>query len=350
MRSLSWLATRRGWLLYGLAWSAFGAAYMAMFMLEQAPVAHAADSALRVVVTAALLGVATVAIVARVRPPFGPVGIGAHVVAGVLYPVLWVSSVAASRAVDSALRTGVLTIAFPQPSVIVWHLVAGVLVYATIVATTYSIENARNAERARREAEYRRFTAQLNPHLLFNTLQSVMSLIRSDPAAAQNALDHFAELLRRAIRVHGMTRDLIPFGEEWGLAMTALELEKLRLGDRLRVDAERGGDVDEIPVPAYVLQPLVENAVRHGIAPRAEGGVLTLRATRQGARLRIEVHNDAGTGRSPDPEERGHGIGIQAVRERLAHVFGERADMVVDDTRGGRFTVRLALPIRAIDA
>ena len=227
-------------------------------------------------------------------------------------------------------------------------VVAGTLVFLLAVAVHYlviALEAGREAEVRgverqvlAREAELRALRAQLDPHFLFNSLNSIATLTSEDPAAARRMCLLLAGFLRRSLAIGG--RALIPLGEELDLVAEYLEIEKVRFGPRLLVRRE----VEEacLPglVPPFLLQPLVENAVRHGIAQVLEGGTLAITARRAGDEIRIAIDNPR------DPERaggRGVGVGIENVRGRIQRLHGAAARLEVATTPD-RFRVSLALP------
>ena len=226
--------------------------------------------------------------------------------------------------------------------------VLGALLFLSVTMLSYlmiSFDDAREAERAAleaqvqtRDAELKALRAQINPHFLFNGLNAVASLAGSDPARARTMTVMLADFLRRSLSLGG--RREIAFEEELELAERYLEIERVRFGDRLRLETAIEPDVLHCSVPALLLQPLVENAVTHGIAHSIEGGVVRLTARRAAGRLEIVVTNPA----DPDrPASRGQGVGITNVRSRLAslHPGATRVECREAD---GRFSVEVTLP------
>jgi two-component system sensor histidine kinase AlgZ len=185
--------------------------------------------------------------------------------------------------------------------------------------------------------------ARIRPHLLFNSMNTVAALVRIDPDAAERTIEDLCELFRAALgqsnQPGGREGTL---GEELALIDRYLAIEQLRLGDRLRVRRELDGLPADYPLPRLLLQPLVENAVRHGIQPLREGGEVVLRGAVDGRRaLLIEIDNPL----SPAPGTPGHGHGLTNVRQRVAYRYGARA-LVEAGAHGDRFVVRLRLPLQ----
>ena len=208
-----------------------------------------------------------------------------------------------------------------------------------------SFEDARDAERTvleaqvqTRDAELKALRAQINPHFLFNGLNAVASLAGSDPARARTMCVMLADFLRRSLALGG--RREISLAEELDLAERYLEIERVRFGARLRVARDIDTDALRCSVPALLLQPLVENAVTHGIAHSIEGGTVRLTARRTAGRLEVAIENPADPER---PASRGQGLGLTNVRSRLASLH-PGATRVEWREAQGRFRVELLLP------
>jgi two-component system sensor histidine kinase AlgZ len=197
---------------------------------------------------------------------------------------------------------------------------------------------ALEAQVAERDAELRALRAQVDPHFLFNSLNSVAGLIGSDPDKARQMCQRLGDFLRESLSVGRVPR--IGLGREVALARQYLEVEQVRFGRRLTVSAEIGHDAADVPVPPLILQPLVENAVRHGIATLIEGGSIGIEARRAGQHAIVVVTNPC----DPDRKTRGTGFGLDIVRRRLEAGFSGRAAMVVD-AGAESYRVSVTLPI-----
>ncbi len=181
---------------------------------------------------------------------------------------------------------------------------------------------------------------QLNPHFLFNTLNSISALMHSDVEAADAMLARLSAFLRMTL-----DRELeneIPLRREIEFVRRYLEIEQVRFEERLTVTYDIASDALPARVPSLALQPLVENAIHHGIAPRPEGGAITIRAFREDARLRISVSDD-GVGSDGRPRER---IGLANTRARLEHLYGREQRLSFTETPQGGFRVDLEIPYR----
>lgn len=186
-------------------------------------------------------------------------------------------------------------------------------------------------------AQVEALQARIRPHFLFNSMNTVAALIRVDPAAAERTVEDLCELFRAALGQRDTGDGTL--GDELALVERYLAIEQLRLGERLRVRRELHELPPGFPLPRLLLQPLVENAIRHGIQPLREGGEVLLRGGRDGDGIVIEIINPL-----PDtPARPGNGHGLDSVRQRIGYRYGPRAD-VQAGAQGDRFVVRLQLP------
>ena len=198
-------------------------------------------------------------------------------------------------------------------------------------------------ERLLMQARMDALISQINPHFLFNTLNTVSSLIRFDPDTARSILLKLSTILRRRLKsqVH-----FVPLKQELDFIDDYLDIEIVRFGrDKLQVRKEVEPEALEMIVPSMVLQPLVENAIRHGIGPKVEGGTITLRVARNNGRLVVEVRDD-GLG---IPKESGQdifysGIGLTNVHERLKVLYGQEFSLNIDSQPGKGTAIRFEIP------
>ncbi|HXH51370.1 MAG TPA: histidine kinase [Terriglobia bacterium] len=198
-------------------------------------------------------------------------------------------------------------------------------------------------ERSLIQARMDSLISQINPHFLFNTLNTVSSLIRLDPDTARKVLVKLSNILRRRLKTQ---THFAPLRQELDFIADYLDIEVVRFGtDKLRVVEEIDPAALDVIVPTMILQPLVENAIRHGIGPKIEGGTITLRATRRNGRIAIQVSDDGlGIPKSRLPEIYASGIGIMNVQERLKVLYGHEFSMKVESEPGKGTTVRFELP------
>jgi two-component system sensor histidine kinase AlgZ len=204
----------------------------------------------------------------------------------------------------------------------------------------------REAQAAARDAELRALRYQLNPHFLFNTLNAISTLVAERRNTdANRMLARLADLLRATLE-RGEVHE-VALAEELALTGHYLDIEKIRLGERLVLKVKVGPDLLQAAVPALLLQPLVENAIRHGIAPRAQGGRLALCIERAGERLRLELRNDGvAAGASADATR--PAIGLANVRERLARLYGAAHAFDFELAPNGDCRVAISLPFRVM--
>ncbi|MBL0122728.1 MAG: sensor histidine kinase [Betaproteobacteria bacterium] len=194
------------------------------------------------------------------------------------------------------------------------------------------------AERAAVQANLRALQAQIEPHFLFNTLANVVGLIHPQPDTAKLMLEKFIAYLRASLAA---TREQeTTLGNEFQLMANYLAILQIRMGDRLRVDVDLPADLAALHMPSMLLQPLLENAIKHGLEPKIEGGSVTLQARRDGEMLRITV-SDTGLGFSDATSQ---GIGLRNVRERLAKLFDGKASIAIEENQPSGTRVILDLP------
>jgi len=192
---------------------------------------------------------------------------------------------------------------------------------------------------ALREAELRALEAQLNPHFLFNSLNSIRALVVENPSLAQDMLTRLANILRYNLR-----RDLmhtIPLANELEAVADYLALEGVRFEDRLRVEFAIDPAAAQMPIPPMLLQMLVENAIKHGISPLPEGGSLLVRAGVQQGSLLVEVEN---TGQLGQPAPGATQVGLANTRERLRILYGTRARLDLINRGGNRVAATALIP------
>jgi LytS/YehU family sensor histidine kinase len=224
----------------------------------------------------------------------------------------------------------------------------GTLTYLIVISLQYTFaafEESADARRrvlesqiAQREAELTALRAQVDPHFLFNSLNSISGLIGADPAKARQMCQALAEFLRDCLALGATPR--IALSREIALAEQYLRVEQVRFGKRLAIDTSVSADTADVPVPPLILQPLVENAVRHGIATCLDGGRIEIRSKRVGERAVVTIGNP----RDVDGARAGLGLGIGIVRKRLGATFGDVAALVLEPSEAAyRATVTLPM-------
>ena len=214
--------------------------------------------------------------------------------------------------------------------------------YFVILAASLAWVYARNAHRLETQlanAQLDALKMQLNPHFLFNTLNSVSSLMYVDVDAADRMLTRLSDFLR--ITLERPIAAEIPLHEELDFVLRYLEIERVRFEERLKVHVDVERDAEDVLVPALILQPLVENAIHHGISKRSEGGSIAIRASRYYDTMRIVVRDDGGCG--SEVRER---VGLTNTRARLQALYGERQQLTYGPKADG-FEVEITIPCSA---
>ncbi|MGD1092466.1 MAG: histidine kinase [Bryobacteraceae bacterium] len=225
-------------------------------------------------------------------------------------------------------------------------VVVGLLLYSLSVALHYmllAIEASRESELLARDAELRALKAQINPHFLFNSLNSITALTTVDPARARDMCIHLSDFLRSTLGLG--ERESIPWQEELALARTYLDVEQIRFGARLKVELDVDDECTNRLVPPLVLQPLIENAVKHGIATLIEGGTIRVEGHVTDGLLEVSVENNF----DPDsPAPRRHGLGLRNVRSRLETRFGGAARLITH-SGNNQFRAEMSVPCSKLE-
>lgn len=204
-------------------------------------------------------------------------------------------------------------------------------------------EQIANAAQLLAEARLRSLQTQIEPHFLYNTLANVVGLIDSDPAKARRMLERFIDFLRASLSAS--RADTATLGAELDLTAAYLDVLAVRMGARLRYAIEADPACRALPIAPMLLQPVVENAVAHGLEPKIEGGEIVIRATCQGDQLCIEVA-DSGAGLSDAPPKPGGGVGLSNLRARLRSLYDGQAQVQLLENQPCGITVRIMLPLK----
>ncbi len=238
----------------------------------------------------------------------------------------------------------------PLPDLLVYWIILTVWHANHWRKTAYDREmRASELERRMIEAQLLALRMQLNPHFLFNTLNAIATLLRRDLNAAERMLVRLSELLRKALDTSDDAE--VPLEQELDFINRYVEIEQLRFGDRLEFVCDAPPELRDARIPNLILQPLVENAIKHGVEPRARKGRVQLRAERHNGSLRLVISDD-GSGNDPrkrDPKP-GTGIGLANTRARLESLYGDQHRFQLDDQSSSGFTVSLDIPFHTDDS
>ncbi len=227
-----------------------------------------------------------------------------------------------------------------DPGSLVGSAVLGILISTVI----YLIFNARAqqalAEKRAAEAQLRLLQAQMEPHFLFNTLASVLTLIDIEPARAKAMLESFTDYLRATLAKLRSGQGSV--GSELDLADAYLRLLQLRMEDRLQFSIDADAESRHAVLPPLMLQPLVENAIHHGLEPKLDGGSVVIQARLLGGMLQLSVSDDGLGPEAPKRRSTGNGIALANIRERLQSLYGDAASLSIEALQPGtRATLRL---------
>jgi signal transduction histidine kinase len=231
-------------------------------------------------------------------------------------------------------------------------ILSSILLYAAILAFGYAVSSRerlalQQTETARlneqlSKAQLHALRQQIEPHFLFNTLNAVAGLVREGRNdSAVSMIAGLSDFLRRVL--DDSTRQQVPLGEEVEFAQKYLDIQKIRFAERLQLSVDVPTELYTAQVPALILQPMVENAVKHGIAKRAQGGSIRIAASRSNGMLTLSVSND-GPSLPADWEMARSGIGISNVRTRLKSLYGDTFELSMRNQEGGGVAVSLSLP------
>ncbi|WP_457391888.1 sensor histidine kinase [Roseateles sp. P5_E1] len=329
------------WVQWLIGWLPVAALFAVLMMtVHGAGIHEALHYSLRLMATAAVLGLAVHRFTARLPWPH-PLKlsfVAKHALGAALYAVAWVAS---NSIVESLVVGRVVLVVGPG---IAAYLVTGVWFYVMIAGVAYAQRAAaRNAqlEALQARSQLAALRAQLHPHFLFNALHTVVQLIPLDPERATRAAEQLAALLRASF---DNPREFVTLREEWAMVQLYLDIEAIRFGERLRVVTEfEDAALNEL-LPSFALQTLVENAVRHGAAPRVEATTVRVTARVEGETLLIATADD-GMGVEPAALETG-GTGLRRLRERLGWLYGASASLTVQTAPGRGLRAELRLPVK----
>jgi two-component system, LytTR family, sensor kinase len=293
--------------------------------------------------------VAPVVIALARRFPFTratlPISLPIHVVAAIVISLVKIIVDQIIRQALFGFSTYVLISSLAPSFLFYWGIVAAAHGFAYYRSSKERELRASQLEARLAQSRLQVLQMQLHPHFLFNTLHTISELVHEDPETADRMIAGLSDLLREALAA-GDTAE-VPLSREVGLLERYLDIQRVRFGDRLDVDMHIDPDVADALVPHLVLQPLVENALRHGIGSSGAGGRLSVAAAAAGESLQLSVQDD---GRGlPAGEDRigtSGGVGLGNTRQRLDALYGARAGLTIAPAPGGGTIVLMSIPLR----
>jgi len=321
-----------------VAWLPMWAMFTAMIVIMHGnSVVDAAIGSGRMIAPGALLGVAVYKFAARRTwpHPFRFVFIAEHALAAAVYATLWYTIICTIDALvmgHFSWRVGPGYAPF---------LITGIWLYVVVTSSAYAMLAAQRTARLEANAARMQLDAlrtQLHPHFLFNALHTVVQLIPRDPRAAVGAAEQLAGALRTVTQEQ---RDEITLAEEWAFVQRYLALERIRFGERLQLEVTLADAALDALLPSFALQTLVENAIRHGAAPRVEATCVRIAATLGRDELVLSVNDDGG-GAALDQAT--SGSGLRRLRERMHWLYGDAARLDLVSAPGRGFAATLHVP------
>lgn len=268
-----------------------------------------------------------------------------HVMFALSYAAAWTIAV---YGLDALRRGGPAPGLWSLP-VLARQLMTGIWFYTIFAGVSYAIQTRSRLQeketltaRAEAQAAAARLDAiraRLNPHFLFNALHTLAALVKFRPAMAERAIERLGDMLRYTLKEDG--RELVEFSEEYDFTRQYLAFEQLRYEDRLKINLQIDEESFNFEVPPFSMQTLAENAVRHAISIRPEGGSIWIKCTCHDGRLTVSVRDDGPGGSSDDGQS--HQFGLRSLRERLRSAYGHAADVRIKSTAEG-FVVSFDIP------
>ena len=338
------MSRRLVWIQLLIGWFPIWALFTSIIVtVHGTSITEASLISLRMILAAAILGLAVQRITERFRWPgfVRPQFMLLHCAAAVAYSIAWIIL---NSLIESSLRG--------QLSIVVGiglasFFLVGIWLYVMIAGVSYTIQSsarAANAEAAAAQSQLAALRSQLNPHFLFNALHTVVQLIPRQPAVAAQAAEQVAGLLRATLEDD---RDVITLERELDFVKRYLDVEHIRFGERLRVEIDAPPELAARTLPSFAVQTLVENAVRHGAAPRVDPTDVTISARMTGPLLEVTV-SDTGAGMKAD-NEKANGTGLRRLRDRLSALYGGKARLEFEPSESGGTTAKISIPQESDD-
>lgn len=275
---------------------------------------------------------------------------GAHIAVGLAFTIIWYFSYLALF--DWVFGRELLGDQFIDNRG--WIMFSTFIIYLIAFAIIHTIESSKRLrvkkqqaaelKEASRQQEIATLKAQLNPHFLFNTLNSINATVTKDPEQTREMIAKLSDMLRYSL--DSFEKEEVSLSDELNFVKTYLSLEKRRLGERLNVELAIDDDTKNIPIPPMIVQPLVENAVKHGIAPKEEGGTISLQIRQQNQRLLFRIE-DTGQGMADlNIHKNQGGIGLKNTHEMLTNRFGKQAGLKIEHNQPQGTIVTFSIPLQ----
>ncbi len=312
-------------------------------------VTQALNAAIQIIGIAAILGVGVLkfAMITPMPQDNRLQSIALHVAGAFIYTISWIAAVSFIGGIGTLISDGVFQLRPPSGPAFRWHLTAGPILYAAIVTAIFSVRSFERSQNLIKNAELQALRAKLNPHFIFNTLHTIMMLFRSDAAKAEKAMEQFSDLIRYSFHGEKQKQDSesqVSLADEWKIGKKYLELEKLRLGDNLRINTSIDENALKYLAPKLLLQPLIENAIIHGASGREDGTELRISIKNKAGRINIAIENGCMA------IENSHisGLGLKAVNAGLENLFGSHFRMTSEITKIGTYSVEIEMPANEV--
>ncbi len=231
--------------------------------------------------------------------------------------------------------------AFTKSNLVLALLFGGIITYIFFSLQKLSDERIKRLEVEKNAAvtEIKLLQSQMEPHFLFNTLSNILGLIDPDPAKAKRMLESFTQFLRASLVT--ARSETVSLSQEMDVVRNYLDIFTVRMGDRLKYRINIPADLRDVRIPPLLIQPLVENAVKHGLEPSVSGGELAISGAREGGRIRITV---ADSGLGINELSPGSGIGVENIKKRLGLVYGGRARLVFEENKPSGLKAVIEIP------
>ena len=336
---------------YFAFWLTIGMTFEAVYLLSpNVDDFNAVKMGIKIIGPATLLGLVVLQFALRSPMPQEKLvlWLSIHGIGAFLYSVLWVVSIVSLSGLEKLISSGVFSFDVPAIFILRWHVLAGTIMYTTIVSTVVAVRSFERTQSLLREAELQVMRAQLNPHFLFNTLHTIMILFRRDTNKAEQAMEQFSDLIRYSFHNDGKYQTQNKNGQvtlekEWIICKKYLDLERLRLGDKLSLTTEIDNDALRFMSPQLLLQPIIENAIIHGVANNENGGNIDIKIKNENNIIHIWIKNSVLNPTDTIAKETS-GLGLLAVKASLESTFDANAVLKTEILEDVFFQASITMP------